>query len=173
MIKLNKSLLAWGVICGLAGCQANDDSIDLFIAQTELAAKRQIDELVPAGQFVATPYTQRKERGPFMLPQAALIHSQPMTKVNCWQPKLRKKAGKLERFPLEKLRLKGVMGNKSSVSGLIQTPDGAVHKVKSGQYLGLNHGKVVKVTARHLIIQETLPDGLGCWQQRSVKLALK
>ncbi|MGL6171504.1 MAG: pilus assembly protein PilP, partial [Vibrio sp.] len=26
---------------------------------------------------------------------------------------------------------------------------------------------------RYLLINETLPDGLGCWNQRNVKLALK
>ena len=157
----------------LMGCQANDESVELFIAHTELASKKEIEALAPSRQFIAIPYTRRKDRPPFMLPQAALVHSQPMAKASCWQPRRRKKKDKLEGFPLDKLRLKGVMGHDGSVSGLVQTPDGSVHNVKAGQYVGLNHGRITKVTQKHLLIKETLPDGLGCWQQRSVKLALK
>ena len=163
----------------LVGCQANDDSIERFIARTELATKKELAtekdpaEPAPASLFQVTPYTQHKGRVPFMLPHSARVHSQLMLKTSCWQPERRKKSGKLERFPLDKLRLKGVMGSSGSISGLVQSPDGAVHKVQAGQYVGLNHGRVTEVTSKHLLIKESLPDGLGCWQQRSIKLALK
>ncbi|QSA19722.1 pilus assembly protein PilP, partial [Vibrio furnissii] len=56
---------------------------------------------------------------------------------------------------------------------LVQTPQGSVMKIKAGQYLGLNNGRVTRVADDYLLIKETLPDGLGCWNQRNVKLALK
>lgn len=173
MVKWNKALFVVVLSGGVLGCQANDESIEQFIAQTKRAAQRQIAALAPPSEFVAAAYSQRKGRGPFTLPKAALVQSQPRMKAGCWQPGERKKTGRLERFPLNKLRLKGVMGSSGAISGLIQTPDGGVYKVKPGQYLGLNQGQVIKVTSSYLIIKETIPDGMGCWQQRSVKLALK
>ncbi|MGR5542418.1 pilus assembly protein PilP, partial [Vibrio campbellii] len=56
---------------------------------------------------------------------------------------------------------------------LIQTPQGSVLKIHKGQYIGLNNGKVTKVASNRLVIKETLPDGLGCWNTRTVTLALK
>ncbi|MEF1339522.1 pilus assembly protein PilP, partial [Vibrio rotiferianus] len=54
-----------------------------------------------------------------------------------------------------------------------QAPNGTVYKVHAGQYIGKNNGKVTHVTHSYLLINETLPDGLGCWQKRKVKLALR
>jgi type IV pilus assembly protein PilP len=173
MMKWNKALSTLALSGGLLGCQANDESIEQFIVQTEQAAQRQVAALTPQRQFVAAAYSQRKNRGPFTLPRAALVQSQPRVKADCWQPRIRNKTGRLERFPLDKLRLKGVMGSGGAISGLIQTPDGGVYKVKPGQYLGLNHGRIIKVTPNYLIVKETFPDGVGCWQQRRVRLALK
>lgn len=62
---------------------------------------------------------------------------------------------------------------RGSISALVQTPTGSVVKVKAGQYVGINNGKVTRVDDNYLLINETLPDGLGCWNQRNVKLALK
>lgn len=107
-----------------------------------------------------------------MLPAIA-VANQPKIKQDCWQPRLRTKTGALELYPLEQLSLRGVMASKGDISGLVQTPKGTLVSVTAGEYLGLNNGKVTKVTPQFILIKETLPDGLGCWQQRSVKLALK
>ncbi|MFA0520856.1 pilus assembly protein PilP, partial [Vibrio sp. 10N.222.55.E8] len=92
----------------------------------------------------------------------AIVQNQPLVKTNCWQPRSRPRHGKLEKYPLSQLRLKGVMGNGSSVFGLVQTPRGNVVNVKKGQFIGLNNGRVTKVTSQYVQINETLPDGLGC-----------
>ena len=55
----------------------------------------------------------------------------------------------------------------------LQVPTGEVIKATRGQYIGVNNGKITKVTQSYLTINETLPDGLGCWNTRNVKLALK
>ncbi len=157
----------------LIGCQANTDSLSDFVQQTELQARQKVEQLEPASEFMPMPYTQRMDRSPFLLPLEALVQNQPKTKKDCWQPSYRAKSGRLERFPISKLRLKGVMGSSGSISGLIQTPNGSVMKVKVGQYMGLNHGKVTRIENKYVLVKETIPDGLGCWQRRNVKLALR
>ncbi|MFA0676528.1 pilus assembly protein PilP, partial [Vibrio sp. 10N.222.51.A6] len=112
-------------------------------------------------------------RPPFELPKEAMVQNQPLVKKDCWQPNARSRIGKLEKYPLSKLRLRGVMGSGTSVSGLVQTPKGNVVNVKKGQFIGLNNGRVTKVTSQYVQINETLPDGLGCWHKRNVRLALK
>tara|TARA_Y100001956_G_scaffold81093_1_gene97758 strand:- start:1816 stop:2328 length:513 start_codon:yes stop_codon:yes gene_type:complete len=161
------------VIAALAGCQANEDSLDGFITQVEQKARQDVVDLKPVLDFEVSHYQSHQQREPFVLPQAALVLNQPIVKADCWQPNERQKTGQLERFPLSKLRLKGVMGSGGRVSALVQTPEGNVVKVNSGQYIGLNNGKVAYVAESYLKINETLPDGLGCWNKRSVKLALK
>ncbi len=169
----NKSLLMVCIAGVLAGCQANDESLTDFIRGVENQARRDVAKLQPAEDYVVIGYEPEIQRAPFELPKEATIATQPLARQDCWQPPSRKRVGKLERFPLNKLRLKGVMGMGSNVSGLVQAPNGTVYKVKPGQYLGRNNGKVTHVSHNYLLINETLPDGLGCWQKRKVKLALR
>lgn len=171
-MKANVLLLAV-ISAALFGCQANDDSLDDYIRQVETDARRDVAQLEPIEEFAVAAYQAKAQRAPFELPKEATIASQPVARKDCWQPSNRKRSGKLEHFPLSQLRLKGVMGMGNSVSGLVQAPNGTVYKVHAGQYIGKNNGKVTHVTHSYLLINETLPDGLGCWQKRKVKLALR
>lgn len=169
----NRSLLVVWVATLLVGCQANDESLTDFIRGVENQARRDVEKLKPADEYVAVAYDPQILRAPFELPREATIATQPIARKDCWQPPSRARSGKLEKFPLNQLRLKGVMGIGNTVSGLVQAPNGTVYKVAPGQYLGRNNGKVTQVTHSYLLINETLPDGLGCWQKRKVKLALR
>ncbi|MEL0609741.1 pilus assembly protein PilP [Vibrio echinoideorum] len=157
----------------LSGCKANEDSLDDFVVRVEAKARKEVDQLVPVTEFSAAIYQRRAFRPPFELPKEAIVQNQPLVKKNCWQPSVRSRNGKLEKYPLSKLRLKGVMGSGSNVLGLVQTPRGNVVNVKKGQFIGLNNGRVTKVTSQYVLINETLSDGLGCWHKRNVRLALK
>ncbi|WP_319553234.1 pilus assembly protein PilP [uncultured Vibrio sp.] len=169
----NKPLLMVLMGALLVGCQANDESLTDFIRDVENQARRDVEKLKPADKYVAVVYEPQIMRAPFVLPQEATIATQPIARKDCWQPRSRARSGKLEKFPLSQLRLKGVIGIGSSVTGLVQGPNGTVYKVAPGHYLGRNNGKVNQITHSYLLIDETLPDGLGCWQKRKVKLALR
>ncbi|WP_372075119.1 pilus assembly protein PilP [Vibrio amylolyticus] len=172
MMKV-KSLLSVVICISLFGCNANQDSVDEFVAYVELQARKEVQQLAPILKFQASEYHAKGLREPFVIPVFARVQEQAVVKKNCWQPSKRAKSGQLERYPISKLRLKGVMGSSKQVSALIQTPSGQVVKVGKGQFIGLNNGKVTRVTPKYLVINETLPDGLGCWSKRNVKLALK
>ncbi len=157
----------------LVGCKANQESLDDYVKQVESNARQEVARLAPTKPYYPMQYSSDELRAPFVLPKEAVIASQPVVKKDCWQPAPRKRIGKLERFPLSQLRLKGVMGSGNSISGLVQTPKGTVVKVKNGNFLGQNNGRVIRIAPNFLLINETLPDGLGCWQKRKVKLALR
>ncbi|NOI16173.1 pilus assembly protein PilP [Vibrio hepatarius] len=169
----SKSLTVISLLLVLVGCKANQEPLDDYIAQVERKARKDVVALKPVIDFKTSTYFAHKQREPFVLPQAALVLNQPVAKKDCWQPAKRVKSGKLEKYPLSKLRLTGVMSGNGQVSALVQTPKGNVVRVNAGHYIGLNNGKVTRVTDKFLQINETLPDGLGCWNKRNVKLALK
>lgn len=171
---MKPSKLAYlSLILMLVGCKANQDSLEEYVSKVEEQARKEVAQLKPAAEFIAATYDPKISRGPFVLPKEAIVQDQPIVKKDCWQPSYRSRNGKLEKYPLSKLRLKGVMGSGSTVSGLVQTPVGNVVKIQKGQFIGLNNGRVTKVTSKYVLINETLPDGLGCWHKRNVKLALK
>ncbi|WP_159739509.1 pilus assembly protein PilP [Vibrio atypicus] len=170
-MKTNRLLALLSFV--LMGCQANQESLDGFVAQVERKARQDVVDLAPVIDFRIAKYQGHEQRAPFVLPQAALALNQPLANKECWQPTPRAQGGQLEKYPLSKLRLKGMMSRSGKVSGLVQTPNGKVVKVNVGHYIGQHNGKVTEVTANYLKINETLPDGLGCWNKRNVKLALK
>ena len=172
-MNLVRALLVLLIVSVVAGCKANQDSLEDFVVQVEARARKDVEQLGPTSEFVAVQYQQKTHRPPFELPKEAIVLTQPKAKKDCWQPTRRSRTGKLEKYPLDQLRLKGVMGSGSQVSGLVQTPKGNVVKVQKDQFIGLNNGRITKVTSQYVMINETLPDGLGCWHRRNVRLALK
>ena len=172
-MKFSSVLLSLLLLLVLSGCKSNQDSLEDFLRQVEAKARKEVEKLVPETEFLAATYQRHAFRPPFELPKEAMVQNQPLVKKDCWQPNARSRIGKLEKYPLSKLRLRGVMGSGTSVSGLVQTPKGNVVNVKKGQFIGLNNGRVTKVTSQYVQINETLPDGLGCWHKRNVRLALK
>ncbi|KJF95719.1 pilus assembly protein PilQ [Photobacterium angustum] len=159
------------IVIGLVGCQANDDSVAEFIAMTHNEAKARVKPLPEPFVFEAEKFVMTSKRVPFVKP----IPEQLLTKKEkgeCWQPQLDRQLSKLENFALEKLSMKGAIGNKKQLWGLVFTPEGDLMKIKPGQYIGLNRGKVLTVSDKIIEIEETLPDGKGCWLKRPTKLAL-
>lgn len=160
-------------LISLVGCKANQESLVDYLAEVEAKSQQEVTRLTPRTSFQAFEYAQHHAREPFVLPREAIAQNQPITNSHCWQPKSRGKTSSLERYPLSQLQLRGVMSRESQVFALIQTPDGMVVTLQAGQYVGVNNGQVIRVAEDHLLIKETLPDGLGCWNQRNVTLALK
>ena len=165
----------WSLVIStlLVGCRAHQEPLDDFVTRAQQQAQYTLKDLAPAMTFEIAAYAAQQLRGPFTLPTAALVLDQPEQRKDCWQPKPRKQTGELERHALSKLSLKGVMSRNGHHSALIQTPSGQVLSVSAGQYIGLNNGQVTQVSASYIQVKETLPDGLGCWNRRNVKLALK
>ncbi len=161
------------VLLLLIGCQANEESLTDYIVKVSDSARKEIIPLPPTTPFIVYSYSQSDVREPFELPLEAVVQSQPKVKKDCWQPSQRANKSPLERFALRQLEFKGVIGSGSKVSALIAMPEGKLTYVNKGQYIGNNHGRVSEIAQQHLLIKETLPDGLGCWTQRSIKLTLK
>ena len=156
---------------GLMGCQANTDSIEQFIAKTHTNAKAKVKPLAAPYIFVAESFVMTSKRVPFLRPRPELLLAK-QANSSCWQPLNDHQPTQLETFPLEQLSMKGAIGHQRQLWGLIYTPKGELVKIKPGQFVGLNRGKVIKVSDKLIEIEETLPDGKGCWLTRPAKLAL-
>ncbi|MGR5152097.1 pilus assembly protein PilP [Photobacterium swingsii] len=170
---MKKGLLYASIAWLLIGCRANTDSIDQFITDAHIHAKIQADPLPEPYHFVADDFVMTSERIPFVQPQPEQIDSEEAQGKDCWQPDDTRRPQSLERFPLDQLAIKGVMDGGKHRWALIYTPESKLVKIKEGQYIGLNHGRVLKVTPRFIDIEEILSDGKGCWLKRETQLALK
>jgi len=87
-------------------------------------------------------------------------------------PDLERPRGQLEQFPLDNLRLMGSMRQGDQQWGLVQSAQGELYRVKTGDYMGQNHGKVLKINEKEIMLRELISDGLGGWEERITTLAL-
>ena len=66
----------------------------------------------------------------------------------------------------------GTIGNDSGIFALLKGA-GGVYRVKVGDYLGRNNGRIVSVSDGQVDVIEIVPDGEGAWLERPRSIALK
>jgi type IV pilus assembly protein PilP len=55
---------------------------------------------------------------------------------------------------------------------LIKDPTGVIHRVRSGDYMGQNYGRITTVTDDHVELVEMVSNGNGGWMERPASIAL-
>jgi len=93
--------------------------------------------------------------------------------INDPQPDLNRRKEELEKMPIQTLSLVGTLAQEGVRWGIIRDEStGLIFRVKKGNHLGLNNGKITKLTETGLKLLEIVPNGRGCWESRSVSLEL-
>ena len=85
-------------------------------------------------------------------------------------PNRRKEA--LESFPIDGLRMVGVIRQGDTIYALIKAPDNTLYRVTKGNHLGQNFGKIVEITEKEIKIRELVQDTSGDWTERTSTLQL-
>lgn len=88
------------------------------------------------------------------------------------QPDLNRPKEALEEFPLENLKMVGYLYRTKVGYAVIRAPDGKLHRVKAGNYVGLNFGLIKEVTDTEMIIKEMVQDSTGDWTERESSMQL-
>lgn len=161
MKSRNKTTLV--AVLVLAGCQANEGSVEQFINQTYQRAQARVEPLDEQPGYKAEVFVMSNKRVPFQPPESTLPLPERDDGKVCWQPELREQSTALESYSLEQLSMRGVIGGAGKEWALIYTPEGALAKVRKGSYIGRNHGRVTNVGASEIAIEQIMPDGEGCW----------
>lgn len=78
----------------------------------------------------------------------------------------------LEQYPLDSLSMVGTIEINDQTFGLIQDVEGTIHRVREGNYLGQNHGRILRVTPVAIELMELVPDGADGWMEREARIAL-
>lgn len=78
----------------------------------------------------------------------------------------------LEAYPLESLRMVGVLSKDKVSQALIQA-DKSLYRVKVGNYLGQDYGVITAVTDTSVELRELVEDLNGDWVERTSSLRLQ
>jgi type IV pilus assembly protein PilP len=87
------------------------------------------------------------------------------------QPDLNRPKEPLEAFPLESMRMVGVIQQPKMNFGLVKA-DASVYRVKVGNYMGQNFGIITSIGENQIVLRELVQDAGGDWTERQSTLQL-
>ena len=165
--------LAWAAATVVAGCSGNQDDLNRYIADVKARPPSPIEPIPPVRTYTPYDYEGLLGRDPFRR-STSEGSDQIATDTSGTGPRpdLQRQKEYLEKFELDTLEMVGTFEKQSSEWALIRDPDGVVHRVAVGNYMGKNHGKVTMIEPDEVDLTEFIADGAGGWLVRPASMAL-
>lgn len=167
-------LIPVALVMGLAGCSSNSSQQDLvdFINETKRRPSGEIEPMPSFPAYQAYEYSASRLRNPFERPlpdqQNILVSARSDVKPDFDRPR-----EILEDVNFASLSMVGTFEMDGTLWALIDDGAGQVHRVREGNYLGKNHGRIVDATHSHIKVVEIVTDGLDGWIERPRTLQLE
>lgn len=180
-IRLTIVLLA---ILGIAGCVSGDMS-DLEKQVSKIMSKPggRLEPLPEIKPYEAYVYESGKSmaRNPFkrfyVVEQSLAIEESEGPVDDGLTEEMRseiqnRNREELEGFELDSIKMVGTLQNEDNNWGIVIDPGGIVHRVKTGNYIGLNIGKITSVQEEQIEVREIMKDNSGRYEERKALLPL-
>lgn len=157
----------------LAGCARSRSELETYIGEVKQRPGKPLPPLPKMQEFETYEYAAQDMRDPF-----AKVSTDQRDQADAVvagagpHPDRSRRKEELEGYPLDSLDMVGTMGAQADMFGLIKDPTGVVHRVKPGEYLGQNDGKVLGIYEDRIELVELFPNGLGGWEERRSAIAL-
>ncbi len=160
--------------CTLIAACAGSDHSDLK-AYVDSVMARQKPKIEPLPEFKPYPiyvYEAGELRDPFQ--ESAFVEQQVEVAIegSGIRPPERDTKEPLEEYPLDVLRMVGTLEQSATMWALIKDGEGSIHRVKTGNYMGKNYGKILSINEHKVEILEIVPNGLGAYIERPATIAL-
>jgi len=157
----------------ISGCDASGSFSDLQSYMDEVRArpKGEIEPLPTFQPYESFTYSAAALRSPFQPPVKLEMVDRKKGSKDIKPDEARTKQF-LEGFNIESFVMVGTLANASGVFALVSGADG-VHRVRVGDYLGRNHGRILAIEESRIDVIEIVPDGEGGWLERPRSLSLK
>jgi len=78
----------------------------------------------------------------------------------------------LEQFELDALRMVGTLEDNRELWGVILDKEGTVHRVKVGNYMGKNYGKIMSISEEKIDLREIVTTTAGGLEERPATVTL-
>jgi type IV pilus assembly protein PilP len=155
---------------GLSACGGANDDLRSYIDEIKARPGGRIEPLPqvqPAPKYV---YEAGTRRSPFTPDAPQRRVSNDPNAVD--GPDRNRPPEFLEQFPLDTLRMVGTLADRRASFGLIRASDGLVHRVRVGEHMGQNYGRIVAISESEIQLVEIISDGLGGYLERPAAIAL-
>ena len=162
--------------CAEAGLEALESYAERVKARPP-AALEPIPEVILAETFL---YRPGNRRDPFVMDEQAAEQAAEQasgaaqeTRPTGLSPDPLRAKEPLEAYPLDALRMVGTLEQHGTRWALVTSPEGMLHRVRVGQYLGRNNGRITRIEPNALMLTEMVEKQPGQWARRRASMALK
>ena len=164
-----------GLVVLLTACSQDSgfSDLDQFMTETRAKPRGFVEPLPEFKSYEAFTYSAADRRSPFEPPvdvQLTMMDEEPTSNV---EPDLDRPKEVLEKFGLKKLTMVGTLsGESDNLFALIRDNAGGIHRVRTGNYMGQNYGRIIGVNETRIELIEIVPNGRGGWVERPRSLTL-
>ncbi|SMF94154.1 type IV pilus assembly protein PilP [Methylomagnum ishizawai] len=165
-------LLPWILALGLVGCGGGDMAdLKSYVAEVKGRHRGMVDPL-PEVKTVE-PFVFRPEdlRDPFIPDEKSQEPEEEKVESGI-RPDTSRPREELESYELDSLRMVGTVIQQGGLWGLVRANDGTIHRVRVGNYMGKNYGKIINIKENMIELVEIFSDSPGAWHERKASLDL-
>jgi type IV pilus assembly protein PilP len=181
--NFNKTNVLLGALLSLAllsGCEDEGmETLDQKIAKIKSETKTNIEPLPKVVAYEPFTYSASELRSPFAQVDPEHESNSMLVDADCEsdiRPDPNRQKYEMERYGLDALQYSGMIANKKELRGLVKILSGdsagVIQPVHVGEYIGLNNGRISKIDSNQITIEAIVPNGRGCWENRTQFLVL-
>ncbi len=157
----------------IAACGSNSfPDLDKYMADVKARPSGHIEPIPAFTAYKTFTYSSAGLRNPFQPPIEVrdITRMQKLVRV---KPDTARPKEFLEQFSIDALSMVGTVQMDGTLWALIQDGERSVHRVKVGNYIGKNYGRIVELTANDMLVIEIVSNGPDEWVERPHKFQLK
>lgn len=171
-------ILIFGMVITLNACVESKSSVEKYVAEVKKTAKSKISAIPPSIEIKSERYAAETLRSPFVLTGGNFAAPAMLTGPGgelikqSERPDVNRPREFLEQFPLTSMLMVGTLSKPRLSWGLVKDPNGMIHAVKIGDYMGQNSGKIIGITPDQIRLNEIVPNGAGGWMETRTIMTL-
>ena len=156
----------------ILGCDAGDtEDLKAYIAEVKGRTKGPIEPLPDVKVVEPFVFQPNTVNDPFE-PEEAMEQPEEVQVESGIRPDTLRAREELESFELDSLRMVGTVRQSGVEWALVGAGDGTIHRVKVGNYMGKNYGKVVNIQDNRIELVEIYADSSGVWRERKAAIGM-
>jgi len=166
--------LAIAVSCLALGACSGEQHSDLrqFVKDSDNLPRGRIPPLPEVKPYEPFAYNAYDLTDPFKQRQIQPPKGQALAGgIKPPDPNRRKEP--LEAYPLENLKMVGTLAQKKEVYAVVKTPDNRLFRVRPGNFLGQNFGRITEISESAIKLKELIQDSGGEWKEEERALQLQ
>jgi type IV pilus assembly protein PilP len=165
-------MLPWCLAIGLTACGSGDmTDLKSYVVEVKSRHRTAADPLPEVKTVEPFVFSGEELRDPFVLDETGLEPEAERVESSIRPDPTRPKE-ELESYELDSLRMVGTVNQQGVLWGLIKSSDGAIHRVRDGNYMGKNYGKIVSIKENLIELIEIVSENPGAWHERKASLDL-